>query len=212
MSDLGNKEVMAKNIRKFMDAEGYTRNDLCELIGVPYSTLADWLHARAYPRIDKIQKMANLFRVSKSELVEANAIPERSAVMNVVGNIFAGYNGIVQEEQTGEKFAIPYDWMRGHSPSEYLLLKIQGDSMFPMINNGDYCLILKQSVMDYSGQIGAVVYDDECVTLKRVIYTPQWIDLEPINSREYKTIRIEKDDLEHCHVIGTLAKLIRSFT
>ncbi len=34
------------------------------------STFSDWVHARTYPRIDKIEAMSNYFGVSKADLVE----------------------------------------------------------------------------------------------------------------------------------------------
>ena len=70
MSDLGNKQIMAANIRYYMTVNNVDRNQLCEAIGTKYTTLCDWLHAKTYPRIDKIEKMANFFQVEKADLVE----------------------------------------------------------------------------------------------------------------------------------------------
>jgi transcriptional regulator with XRE-family HTH domain len=70
MSDLGNKKVMARNIQRLMDETGKSRNDLCDALGVKYTTLTDWIKGNTYPRIDKIELMANYFGVSKSDLIE----------------------------------------------------------------------------------------------------------------------------------------------
>lgn len=70
MGGLGNKQVMAKNIQKRMDERCIDRNELCRVMSVPYSTVSDWLNARTYPRIDKIEMMANYFGISKADLVE----------------------------------------------------------------------------------------------------------------------------------------------
>ncbi len=70
MSNLGNKEIMAKNIQYYMDKYGKTRQDMCEALGVKYTTFTDWVKANSYPRIDKIELMANYFGVSKADLVE----------------------------------------------------------------------------------------------------------------------------------------------
>lgn len=70
MSGLGNKEIMAANIQHYMDENNLTRQDLCQAIGVKYTTLTDWLKANTYPRIDKIELMANFFGISKADLVE----------------------------------------------------------------------------------------------------------------------------------------------
>lgn len=67
---LGNKKVMAKNIRHYMMLNGKTRSDMCEDLGIKYTTLTDWLKGNTYPRIDAIEKMANYFGVSKADLVE----------------------------------------------------------------------------------------------------------------------------------------------
>lgn len=70
MSDLGNKRIMAKNIQFYLDANNKTRQDLCEALGLKYPTVSDWLQGRKYPRIDKIEMMANYFHISKADLVE----------------------------------------------------------------------------------------------------------------------------------------------
>ena len=70
MSNLGNKETMSKNIRLQMDLHEVSRKQLCDAIGVKYTTLTDWINGNTYPRIDKIELMANYFGISKSDLIE----------------------------------------------------------------------------------------------------------------------------------------------
>lgn len=71
---LGNKKVMGMNIRRNIDRMGITRKDFAKAIGVPYSSLTDWINGKSYPRIDKIEMMARYFGVQKSDLVEDPAI------------------------------------------------------------------------------------------------------------------------------------------
>ena len=70
MSDLGNKEIMAENIQYYMDLNNKSRRDVCNDLGLVYSTFSDWVNGNKYPRIDKIELMANYFGISKAELVE----------------------------------------------------------------------------------------------------------------------------------------------
>ena len=70
MSDLGNKQIMAKNIKKYMNLHNKTRNDICNDLYISYTTFADWVNAKTYPRIDKIELLANYFNIEKSDLVE----------------------------------------------------------------------------------------------------------------------------------------------
>lgn len=71
---LGNREVMGMNIQRHLNRMGITRKDFAKAIGVPYSSLNDWINGKSYPRIDKIEAMARYFGVQKSDLVEDSSI------------------------------------------------------------------------------------------------------------------------------------------
>jgi len=72
MSDsLGNKEIMASNIRKHLDRLGLNVKDFANEMNFKYSTVLDWVNAKTYPRIDKIELMANYFKVEKADLIES---------------------------------------------------------------------------------------------------------------------------------------------
>ena len=70
MSGLGNKEIMAANIKRFLEERNMSQTDLCNALALKQMTVSDWCNAKTYPRIDKIELMANFFGVSKADLVE----------------------------------------------------------------------------------------------------------------------------------------------
>ena len=70
MSELGNKQIMAKNIKRYLELHDMTQTDLCNALGFKYMTVSDWINAKSYPRIDKIEMMANYFHISKKDLIE----------------------------------------------------------------------------------------------------------------------------------------------
>jgi len=70
MSDLGNKEVLAKNLAYYMTINEIDRNRICSDLDIPYTTLSDWLNAKKYPRIDKIEILSLYFNINKSDLIE----------------------------------------------------------------------------------------------------------------------------------------------
>jgi transcriptional regulator with XRE-family HTH domain len=79
-NNLGNKETMAKNIQYYMDVNHVNSADMCRILNVPQSTFSYWLHAKTYPRIDKIEKMASFFGITKADLVEERgSVPSLSA-------------------------------------------------------------------------------------------------------------------------------------
>lgn len=65
-----NKEVMARNIKRYMALKGVKAQEICQALGFKPNTFSDWVNAKGYPRIDKIEKMANYFGISKAYLVE----------------------------------------------------------------------------------------------------------------------------------------------
>lgn len=64
------KEVFAKNLRYYMDKNGRTQKELAEIVGVSAPTMSDYLKGKKYPRIDKIEIMADYFGILKSDLIE----------------------------------------------------------------------------------------------------------------------------------------------
>lgn len=64
------KEVFAKNLKKYMDREGKSQKDMAEVVGVSTATFSDYINAKKYPRIDKIDILADYFGILKSDLIE----------------------------------------------------------------------------------------------------------------------------------------------
>lgn len=69
-SDLGNKEIFASNLNRYLAMSGKIQKEVAEAVGVTAATFCDWTKARAYPRMDKVQLLAEYFGVRKSDLVE----------------------------------------------------------------------------------------------------------------------------------------------
>lgn len=75
-NNLGNKEIMAKNILHYMDLYEKDRRTVCSDLGISYTTFTDWVKGKTYPRIDKIELLANYFGVTKADLVEDHDVEE----------------------------------------------------------------------------------------------------------------------------------------
>lgn len=74
MRNIGNRDILAKNLQHYIDRSGKDRRELAAIWGFPYSTLTEWINGRKYPRIDKIEIMANYFGILKSDLIEEKGI------------------------------------------------------------------------------------------------------------------------------------------
>ena len=200
--------------------------ELAKLTGISKSALQRYAtgETKKIP-IDSIEAIAKATNVSAQYLMgwdesetetyiddkfPSPNITEDYTTFPVIGDIAAGYNHIAIESWDGDKVDVPNSYLKGHIPKDFFVLCIKGDSMYPQYQDGDKVLILRQSTVNYSGDVGAVIYDDEISTLKKVEFVKgeDWLRLVPINPN-VPPILIEGEDLEHCRVMGVPKLLIR---
>lgn len=88
-----NRDVFSSNLRLLMSKAGKSRKEVSEAIDVSYNTFTDWYKGKKYPRIEKMELLANYFGVSVSELVgkhgeeiESNISPRnvKNEVLDVI--------------------------------------------------------------------------------------------------------------------------------
>ena len=83
------KDIFAKNLKRYMEMNGKSRRDVCEALGFSYFTLSDWVNAKKLPRMDKVQKLADYFGILKSDLIEEKAAPNpphyRGTLEGIIG-------------------------------------------------------------------------------------------------------------------------------
>lgn len=70
MNTAENKRILARNIRYYMELKGVTNQQLCAALNFKYTTFLDWINAVSYPRIGKVEALANYFGCEKSDLIE----------------------------------------------------------------------------------------------------------------------------------------------
>ena len=67
---MNNKNIFAHNLKRYMNECGKTRKEVSDAIGVSYYTFSDWVNGKKYPRMDKVEKLAQYFGILKSDLIE----------------------------------------------------------------------------------------------------------------------------------------------
>ena len=65
-----NKKVFARNLNYYLTTRGKTQNDLVRDLEITASTVSDWANGKKYPRVDKMQMLADYFGILKSDLTE----------------------------------------------------------------------------------------------------------------------------------------------
>ena len=64
------KDVFAKNLKYYMEKANKNQKEMAAIVGVSAPTFNEWLKGKKFPRIDKIEKMAQYFGILKSDLIE----------------------------------------------------------------------------------------------------------------------------------------------
>lgn len=184
MSDLGNKEVFSKNLKYYMEKYNKTRNDIAKITNVPYSTVSSWCNALYYPRIDKIEMLANYFNILKSDLVEnkenKNEIQPLLYMCPVYGQISAGQPNWAEECIEG-RLPIDPNMMNIVDPEECFFLRVNGESMNKLIRNGAYALIRKTDWVE-NGEIAVILVNGFDATLKKFSKQGDLVVLEPMSN------------------------------
>ena len=132
-NNLGNKKTMANNLKYYMNKNNVSRNQLSSSLGIAYTTLADWLNAKTYPRIDKIEMLANYFGIEKSDLVEnkpsnlSTPHPVSFITIPLYGDISCG-NGMFVDDNLVDTIEVVSNGLAG-SESDYFAQIASGDSM-----------------------------------------------------------------------------------
>ena len=174
------------------------------LLGLALGVSEAWLMGYDVPISREAETKDNLSKFPPP------TVTDDYATFPVIGEIAAGYDSIALESWEGDTADIPVSLLKGRSPDDYFVLRVKGDSMYPMYMENDKVLILKQPTLDYSGQVGAVLYDGELATLKKVEFVmgEDWMRLIAINP-SVPPKKIEGAELERCKIMGIPKLLIR---
>ncbi|GEP75041.1 helix-turn-helix domain-containing protein [Weissella thailandensis] len=70
MANNKSKQIFADNLRYYMNKNGKNGINIIDDLNIKNSTFYNWLSAETYPRIDKIELLADYFGITKADLVE----------------------------------------------------------------------------------------------------------------------------------------------
>lgn len=221
-------------IKKLRTERGMTQEELGKLVGVKKAAVQKW-ESGAVKNLKRetIAKLAEFFGVSAAAFVEGGeavrgretaygskseggrtAERERSNIsavyidgiykIPVFESVSAGFGAYA------DSMVVDYVPLLVHNSAEVPLLmglKVQGDSMYPKIEDGDIIVVRKQNSVD-SGSIAVVLIDGEEGVVKKVEYGADWIDLVSINP-EYKTRRFEGEEVLRLRVLGLVKQIVK---
>lgn len=206
------KEVLAKNLRYYMSISGNTQKEMAEIAGVSAPTFHDWINAKKYPRIDKIERLAHYFGILKPDLIEEKrsySTPKKKGVkIPVLGEVAAGVpldaiEDVIDYEEIREDMA---------KTGDFFGLKIKGDSMSPRMLDGDVVIVRKQNDVE-SGDIAIVLVNGDSATCKKLVKHDNGVTLIANNPAVYEPhfYTMQEVDALPVKVIGKVVELRGKF-
>lgn len=210
MSEKEIQSIFSKKLKYYLKLRNKTQLDLAKAIGVSNTTINNYVKGYNTPRMDKIDKICSYLNIERSNLLEdkeENSHTSQGIKIAVLGTVPAGIP-IAAVEDILDYEEIPKSW---ENQGEFFGLKIKGDSMLPILTNGDVVIVRKQSTADNGDTVIAMVngYDATC---KRYERSNNGIMLIPNNS-SYTPTFYTNEEIESLPVtiIGKVVELRRKF-
>lgn len=199
------KDIFSKNLKYQLNIHKKTQADIVNDLNITSSTVSDWVNGKKYPRMDKVQILADYLGILKSDLVEDKSNDDSDYINNIykidkiklpfLGKVACGEPIYASEDR--ESYI-----MVGTDIQADFCLQCKGDSMInARIHDGDIVFVRKQDIVN-NGEIAVVIIDDEA-TLKRFYYYKEqnMVILRPENNK-YQDIVLTGEELDKVKVIG----------
>lgn len=204
--------IFASNLKELLQKHNMTGADLAKRLDCSKSIVTDWLKGRKLPRMDKIDNMCLIFNCKREDLISDKPKEESIIIMDDVkfypipmfNSVAAGFSAHADSQVVGYNM-LPFKTK--YEADESMQIKVQGDSMFPKIEDGDSVIVHKQTSVD-SGTVAVVLIDGEDGVVKKVVYDKDWIELQSFNPM-YPVRRFEGADVQRLRVMGKVTKVIK---
>jgi len=166
-------------IKKLREEFGYTQQDLANKLNGSKSVIGLYENEMRKPSLEILVKLSEIFDCSIDYILCKTDI--KNAVINVaripiLGTVKAGYDWLAEEN------VVDYVTLKENIPNikEYYALKITGDSMLPLLSEGDLVIVHDQDDVE-SGQTAVILINGEEATVKKVVKTNEGIELHSMN-------------------------------
>jgi len=182
-----------KHVKDLRQEHALSQKELADRLGVSRSTVAMWETSSSQPDLHTLAALADLFQVSVDYLLGRVSTPAPSGdavekilapqsvvpggMAPVVGSVRCGWDGTIDAQMTGE-----YEPVYQEDTSDLVWMHARGDSMEPLIHDGDKVLVRLQNTVE-NGEIAVCIINDEEGTIKKVQRSREGVMLIPLNDR-----------------------------
>ena len=187
---------------------------VCLDLGLSKTMVTKWKNG-ACPRETTLLKIANYFGVTPQDLLSDQPLPSRGDAVPLdpsgvymaplFESVSAGFGAYAADLAVDR---VPIYVTKAAEAAETICIRVSGDSMFPIISNGDIVQVRKQDSV-ISGSVAVVMVEDEGF-VKNVYYEEgKWLELRSENPN-YPVMRFEGRDIDRVRVVGFVTKVIKN--
>lgn len=138
MSEETYKKIFSRNLNYYMELNGKSQTDLVNDLGFNKSAVSTWCNGTRLPRMDKVETLAQYFRINRSDLIEeksSNTLTPRDT-----RDIKKDLDSIMEKIEAGEDSPLYYNGEEVDKESMELLRDAIGMSLrhLKIINKEKY--------------------------------------------------------------------------
>ena len=216
---MNSRDIFINNLKAIMKERKVSRRQLAEGLNIPYTTLTDWCTGRIFPRVEKINLIADYFNIKKSDLIEEitdeddDSLYDDVVKVDVFSKLFLDSVWCLKNESFKiDEELIPPEWIKNHQ--SYFGLIMNDNSMDPEIHKED-CLIIREcKKMDKDGFYCVLEKDSDYAKIRKLIHINDGIMVMPLNMSDNiqpKTYLKGTLEFESLRIIGIVVQVKRKY-
>ena len=216
---MNSRDIFINNLKAIMKERKVSRRQLAEGLNIPYTTLTDWCTGRIFPRVEKINLIADYFNIKKSDLIEEiteeddDALYDDVVKVDVFSKLFLDSVWCLKNESFKiDEELIPPEWIKNHQ--SYFGLIMNDNSMDPEFHKDD-CLIIREcKKMDKDGFYCVLEKDSDYAKIRKLIHINDGIMVMPLNMSDNiqpKTYLKGTLEFESLRIIGIVVQVKRKY-
>lgn len=204
---------------RLCNERGLKPNNVAKHLGIASGTVSGWKNKGQIPQDGNLIKIADYFGVTVEYLLgkEETPIPtdttgftvadqSKVRMVPVYDTASAGFGALASSHPSEYT---PMYFENAYEAENTICIRVKGDSMSPVVNNGDLVHVLKQDIVD-RGSMAVVMVDDEGF-VKYIEYGAGWIELRSANPA-YSPMRYEGTETERVRIVGLVTGSTRRNT
>lgn len=218
-NNMDSRDIFIHNLNTIMKDREVSRKELAKGLNIPYTTLTDWCTGRIFPRVEKINMIADYFGIKKSDLLEEiietedDSLDDDTVIVDVYSKVFldAVWCDKTQAFKVSEEL-IPPELIK--NKQSYFGIIMPDNSMDPEFHKNDCLIIREDNKRGKDGLYCVLEKDNDYATIRKLININDGIMVMPLNlNGEFKPKTYLKGTLEFesLRILGPVIQVKRYY-